>query len=600
MVLGEDGAPSIWYGPTNDSFTGDTVIRTIGIPYATMRTYYATINWNAGMDGGGYCGLQAHPSGREYHFAIWDPSNHQDITAVYLSPGTTAERFGGEGTGLKAMNFTLGWNTGQWYATAIRCWDVGSQDTYFGYWIHDVTGNKWTHVLTFDFPMPGIRFSYSNRGFVEDWAGTGSNIRRCHIQGGSKRNLSGTWYGMSQCRISANADTGGDYDWNFDGGVENDYYFIESGGSSTPGPAFGSGRSATFSKSQPNDPQDPAIAFSITDVTATEVSWNVPVSSTPQFGYTIKINGNQVDSAIEPEIRTVSITPNVGDTVEVILEDILGRTVSQSDTLGIPDTTPPTPDPMTWETPPYVTGVSSIAMVATTASDPSGVQYYFTCTAGNCNDSDWQDSRNYTDTSLLKPNTTTYTYTAKARDKSYNQNTTDPTAETSAITWLSADIDGNGSIGPEDVALMAARWQDSPCAGYDWCSMTDLNLSDKVDMFDLSILAGKWQYVCVPVSCYVGTIVTSTASGTFGREKCQVAVAIYDNCDISIADATVIGTFTGPFTEQVTAVTDSQGVTVLTTTGQVTDPSFTFCIDEVIHAEFTYEPTDNIETCDSY
>ena len=41
------------------------------------------------------------------------------------------------------------------------------------------------------------------------------------------------------------------------------------------------------------------------------------------------------------------------------------------------DFTPPSPDPMEWATPPYATGSSSIAMVATTATDPSGVEYRF-------------------------------------------------------------------------------------------------------------------------------------------------------------------------------------------------------------------------------
>lgn len=37
---------------------------------------------------------------------------------------------------------------------------------------------------------------------------------------------------------------------------------------------------------------------------------------------------------------------------------------------------------MTWATEPYATGSTSISMTATTATDESGVEYYFTCTAG--------------------------------------------------------------------------------------------------------------------------------------------------------------------------------------------------------------------------
>jgi hypothetical protein len=96
------------------------------------------------------------------------------------------------------------------------------------------------------------------------------------------------------------------------------------------------------------------------------------------------------------------------------------------------DTTPPTPNPMTWATVPYATGASSIAMVATTASDPSGVEYYFTCTAGGGHSSGWQSSLSYEDTGLQP--STQYTYTVKARDLSANLNETTASSPASATT----------------------------------------------------------------------------------------------------------------------------------------------------------------------
>jgi hypothetical protein len=87
---------------------------------------------------------------------------------------------------------------------------------------------------------------------------------------------------------------------------------------------------------------------------------------------------------------------------------------------------------MTWATLPYATGSSSIAMVATTASDDSGVEYYFTCTAGGGHDSGWQGSPSYEDTGLSPE--TMYTYTVKARDKSTSQNETGPSDANSATT----------------------------------------------------------------------------------------------------------------------------------------------------------------------
>ena len=97
-----------------------------------------------------------------------------------------------------------------------------------------------------------------------------------------------------------------------------------------------------------------------------------------------------------------------------------------------PDTTAPTPDPMTFATPPAALGETSITMTATTASDPSGVEYFFECTAGGGHSSAWQDSPTYTDTGLTAA--TQYGYRVRARDKSAAQTATEWSATISATT----------------------------------------------------------------------------------------------------------------------------------------------------------------------
>jgi hypothetical protein len=92
---------------------------------------------------------------------------------------------------------------------------------------------------------------------------------------------------------------------------------------------------------------------------------------------------------------------------------------------------------MTWATEPYATGTTSISMTTTTATDASGVEYFFDCTAGGGNDSGWQDGTTYEDTGL-DPNTQ-YTYQVKARDKSTNQNATGWSTEKSATTDSEGD-----------------------------------------------------------------------------------------------------------------------------------------------------------------
>ncbi|MDD5678834.1 MAG: DNRLRE domain-containing protein [Kiritimatiellae bacterium] len=87
------------------------------------------------------------------------------------------------------------------------------------------------------------------------------------------------------------------------------------------------------------------------------------------------------------------------------------------------ETDPPTPNPPTWSQAPHAHGPDSLHMVATTASDPNGVEYYFQSWTEGGHDSDgFQDSPEYVDTGL-NPGTWYY-YKIIVRDKSPNQNQT--------------------------------------------------------------------------------------------------------------------------------------------------------------------------------
>jgi len=152
---------------------------------------------------------------------------------------------------------------------------------------------------------------------------------------------------------------------------------------------------------------------------------------------------------VSPGIITQSFDGDSFHIVDVSVDVGANSTVVITITEGdpIPDNDPPTPDPMTWATPPYATGSSTIAMTATTATDISGVQYYFTCVGGGGNDSGWQGSTLYTDTELSPE--TTYTYTVKARDLSTNQNETAASSAEQATTTpdVGGDTNWNNSGG---------------------------------------------------------------------------------------------------------------------------------------------------------
>jgi len=206
---------------------------------------------------------------------------------------------------------------------------------------------------------------------------------------------------------------------------------------------------------------------------------------------------------------------------------------------GPPDTDPPTPDPMSWATVPYATGSTSIAMAATTATDPSGVSYYFSCISGGGHDSGWQSDAPYEDTNL-QPNTM-YTYTVKSRDNSANQNQTAESSAESATTE----------------------------AG---CVLTDV---------------------------HVEALVCGYLRGNKGARYGQVTVTVYDDCSNLVAGADVTGTFTGDFNETLTETTNGSGVAVITTTTQVKGPTYQFCVDNIV-GSLPYDPADNMVTCCNY
>ena len=94
------------------------------------------------------------------------------------------------------------------------------------------------------------------------------------------------------------------------------------------------------------------------------------------------------------------------------------------------DSTPPTPDPMTWQIVPQALSAEAITMTASPATDTSGVEYGF----WNLNSGVivWQNDQAFVDTGLA--NLVTYTYRTAARDKSANQNVTAWSVEGSATT----------------------------------------------------------------------------------------------------------------------------------------------------------------------
>ncbi len=85
-----------------------------------------------------------------------------------------------------------------------------------------------------------------------------------------------------------------------------------------------------------------------------------------------------------------------------------------------------------------------------------------------------------------------------------------------------------------------------------------------------------------------------------GQKRPDALITIVDENNNPVSGASVTGTFTGAVNETVTADTDATGVAELITLGQANAPcKYTICVDDVVHASYTYDPNANVETCDS-
>lgn len=239
-IFAQNRAVSLHLSSNNDrNYLGDIITKTIFVPegFTPNYTYYSAMGWwGTGGEGDGYCGIQQHPAGRNYIFSLWDPeASTEAITAAYQGHGTMVERFGGEGTGLKSWNFALGWETDTWYRMVNRLWNYAGH-TYFGYWVQNTSTGEWYHLITMDYPVPGVRINTGINSFLEDWYGNGWEKRRYHIKDGYKRSPAGDWIPFTRCIFSVNQEAAtSNYNNNYDGGtVDGEYYYMQSGGDTEP------------------------------------------------------------------------------------------------------------------------------------------------------------------------------------------------------------------------------------------------------------------------------------------------------------------------------------------------------------------------------
>ncbi|MFC9418770.1 DUF3472 domain-containing protein [Bacillus mobilis] len=332
-------APSVYVTPQNTA--ASDIISIDWSPVQTAPyTYWAVHNWNQGGEGGGYAGFQQQ-SGfdqtgkRTLHFALWDPiASNQAIKAEYLSPTSEANRFGGEGTGLKVQT-TYNWKDSEWYRMTLRSWQEDGH-TKFGQWIKDNRLNQWKLVAIMDHPVANVAFNYGLSMFQEDWAGNGQDVREARLKNGYSRKVSDKqWNSWNNQRISGQQDTS----YQYDGGATSEYLWVRAGGNTQS--TIGTGK--TFNINQPSQPEMGNLDFDIQNTRfeagKLNVSWKLKEQSTPQFKGKIEIYDNEklmgqplkVIDNIKSYQTEVSQTMQLPQTAfaKITLTDIFDRTVEK-------------------------------------------------------------------------------------------------------------------------------------------------------------------------------------------------------------------------------------------------------------------------------
>ncbi len=201
----------------------------------------------------------------------------------------------------------------------------------------------------------------------------------------------------------------------------------------------GAETATTFTDSTPPTPNPATFAIPPAADSETEISMTADVgndlSGPIEYLFTCTVGGGPSSGwqVSDPTYTATGLTPSTSYTYSVQMKDAIGNLTGTNalSATTLDDVYPPLPNPAGFLQYPTADSETEISMEANPGTDISGpVKYFFACTAGGGNSSNWQTTTTYTDTGLT-PNTE-YTYTVQMRDSAGNYTGTE---QASATTW---------------------------------------------------------------------------------------------------------------------------------------------------------------------
>lgn len=207
-------------------------------------SYYMALGWSCG-----YCGIQElSDKSRVLIFSVWDPTDPHDYDAkpeavreeerakvLYANSELDVSRFGGEGSGVKAMAY-YDWKVGQPVRFKVTTEPDGTNRTAFTCFLgHEGTWYKLATISTMniDGEAPDFGLLYS---FVEDFQRnykSAQNVRRAVFSDiKTLSSLDGRWHPIDRAWFSGDNTPSENVDA---GRLEKDplAFFLATGGSTT-------------------------------------------------------------------------------------------------------------------------------------------------------------------------------------------------------------------------------------------------------------------------------------------------------------------------------------------------------------------------------
>ena len=236
LIFANDAANYYW------SRRGPSCHLSYTIPTTDIEYFYSELTVPAGEDKigsyfmangfrEGYFGIQVKsPTERWVLFSVWDPPAGQGLTTlVRKGDNVTAQRFGGEGTGGQSF-MQFNWQAGTTYKFLTQGKPAANGTTVYTSWFFAPEVGSWKLMATWSRPAT-VTYLTNFHGFLENFdVELGYLGRKAFWTNQWVRQSNAEWKEVTQFKFTVDATGANKQRMDFDGGVENNKFYLKNGG----------------------------------------------------------------------------------------------------------------------------------------------------------------------------------------------------------------------------------------------------------------------------------------------------------------------------------------------------------------------------------